>query len=415
MSRSIYRFSDQQIARINKICTKLENSITQLDIINWLGNFKEEDWDNALTISERIKYFNTSAILNELDAFLANILKSYPDKIIHVAFLGEFGKSGSHLIYYLKKCPTYKNNDLRFKILQHLRKIDTKIKNHDILLLIDDFIGTGESATKFFKHEIKQQLLSKSLSIKTIFLCVAYMEDAKKKIDQDVSNYEIIGTPYRKAFSNLGSVFGYRKKMITIKNFCSDYGKELFSVYDKEKRLTNYYPLGYGDSQALIVFNHTAPNNSLPIIWSNKNSWTPLFARSSENLISKYKEFRRSTIHWMNIAKELNIVNDINQFKSIHFNDVNYRVLALIRLKIKNISEPIICQTLNITLNELDNIYNEGQMLGYFDKNNSITILGRNTYRNILNKLRENKKKKKDLLNLEEGKVYIPEQFLGRS
>lgn len=415
MPRSFYKFSNQQIARINKICLKLENSITQLDVINWLGNFEEEDWDNALTISERIKYFNTPAILNELDTFLAKILNLYPDKTIYVSFLGEFGKSGSHLIYYFKKSPTYKNNDLKFKILQHLRKIHTKIKNDDVLLLIDDFIGTGESVTKFFNHEIKQQLLSKKLNITTIFLCIAYMEDAKKKIEQNVSNYEIIGTPYRKAFSNLGSVFGYRKRMISIKNFCFNYGQHLFSIFDEEKRITTNYPLGYGDSQALIVFNHTSPNNTIPIIWSNKNSWTPLFARSSESLISKYKEFRMSTIHWMNIAKELKIVSDINQFKSIHFSDINYRVLALTRLKIKNISEPIICQVLNITLNELDGIYNEGQKLGYFDKKNYITILGRNNYKNILNKLKETKRKKKDLLNLEEGKVYIPEQFLGRS
>lgn len=415
MSRSLYKFSDQQIIRINKICSKLENSISQLDVINWLGNFKEEDWDNALTVSERIKYFKNSAILSEIDAFLAQILKLYPHKIINVSFLGEFGKSGTHLMYYFKKSPSYKNNPSQFKILTHLRKIHTKIKNDNILLLIDDFIGTGESAKNFFNHEIKQQLISKQLSIKTLFLCVAYMEDAKRLLDNEIPNNEIFGTPYRKAFSNNGSIFGYRKKMVCIKDFCLNYGKNLFSVMDHTTQSLTDYPLGYGNSQSLIAFNHTSPNNSLPIIWSNKNSWTPLFARSSESLISKYREFRISTIHWMNVAKELKIVNDISHFKSIYFKDVNYRVLALTRLKMKNISEPIICQILNITLNELEGIYNDGQMLGYFDKKNSLTSVGRDNYRSILKKLKEKKKKKKDLLNLEEGKVYIPEQFLGRS
>ncbi|MDR6406119.1 MULTISPECIES: hypothetical protein [Chryseobacterium] len=415
MSRSLYKFSKEEINRINKICSKLENTVNQLDVINWLGNFKEDEWEKALLVSERIKYFTKPAIISELDIFLSKILNKYRGKIINISFLGEFGKSGSHLIYYIKKTPTYKNNISDFKILQHLKKIHTTIKNDGILLLIDDFIGTGESVTKFFNYEIKQQLVSKKIKIKTILLCVAYMEDAKNLIEKNIPDYEIVGTPYRKAFSNLGSVFGYRKRMIVIREFCFDYGQHLFSTFDERTRVTTKHPLGYGDSQSLIIFNHSTPNNSLPIIWSNKNSWTPLFIRSTENAISKYRDFRQSTIHWMTIALELKIISDISQFKSVYFRDINYRILALTRLKMKNISEPIICQILNITLNELDGIYNEGVIMGYFNENKAITQMGRKNYNSILGALRKNKKNKKDSLDLEEQKIYIPKQFLGRS
>jgi hypothetical protein len=40
-------------------------------------------------------------------------------------------------------------------------------------------------------------------------------------------------------------------------------------------------PLGFGDCEAVVVFDATCPNNSLPILWGgDREKWTPLFPRS---------------------------------------------------------------------------------------------------------------------------------------
>lgn len=45
------------------------------------------------------------------------------------------------------------------------------------------------------------------------------------------------------------------------------------------ERLEKNHPLGYSNSQSLVVFERSCPNNTLPIIWKEKNKWVPLFRR----------------------------------------------------------------------------------------------------------------------------------------
>lgn len=44
-------------------------------------------------------------------------------------------------------------------------------------------------------------------------------------------------------------------------------------------RLLRSFPLGYGDAQILLAFSYNTPNNTLPIFWSDRLRWYPLFLR----------------------------------------------------------------------------------------------------------------------------------------
>ena len=40
-------------------------------------------------------------------------------------------------------------------------------------------------------------------------------------------------------------------------------------------------PLGYGGTGLLLAFEHSTPDNSLPIFWANTNHWKPLLSKGS--------------------------------------------------------------------------------------------------------------------------------------
>lgn len=73
----------------------------------------------------------------------------------------------------------------------------------------------------------------------------------------------------------------FGEQSATLKNPSErEMAKELALTYGKilEKRC----PLGYGNLEMAVVFEHGCPNNSLPILWSELGGeleWRPLFKR----------------------------------------------------------------------------------------------------------------------------------------
>jgi len=90
-----------------------------------------------------------------------------------------------------------------------------------------------------------------------------------------------------KCFSPYSQIFPDRDKRERIKEMCEKHGQRLYPKY----------PLGYDDSQALIVFSHSTPNNTLPIIWAGPDNektpgvvWNPLWKRIKKKELNELNE-----------------------------------------------------------------------------------------------------------------------------
>ena len=139
----------------------------------------------------------------------------------------------------------------------------------ETLVFVDDFIGGGSQAHRYFKT-YKNNLRGRRIYY-LVFLATKTGYDFLN-CEQDLGggvkvNVEVIAaTPQRlvPAFSDDSEVFIHEKTRLAIREIVQRKGEGLFPSH----------PLGYGDSQALVVFPHNTPNNTLPIIWAgelNKN------------------------------------------------------------------------------------------------------------------------------------------------
>lgn len=209
---------------------------------------------------------------------------------IIVSYLDHPGKSGAYLakLYADENDIYYENIIEKSKLSSVLEKKSEELKSF-ALVFIDDFIATGDSACEYFaklneengstigrllaeKGEIEG--LSK-LQIFFIAIC-GYQEsrDKLKKVLEDLKlNVRIhLCDPLDesdKAFSEKSKIFPDEFKREKAKNIAFEFGS----------KLVKNAPLGYGNCQSTVVFEHNCPNNTLPILWAESKTWIPLFPR----------------------------------------------------------------------------------------------------------------------------------------
>lgn len=401
---------------INTICAQFNNKITQLDIVAWLENFDKEDWKKALIVLNNFEFFSTEAIIKELDNGLKLILENQLiENKIYLVALGKIGKSGATMMYYLKKTPTFIYDERETKKLEIVQNEDfSTLTNESNIVIVDDYAGTGDSIVEYY-NEIKGRI--PNIECKTYALTIAFMSAAKQNLIK--SNIEIIGNERIPVFSTRGSVFGYYPKAKGMREFCFKYGNKLYSL-SKYKKNKGQHPLGFKNSQALIGFEHSIPNNTLPIIWATckvsrkGKNWVPIFSRNSQQHINKAKEFRNGQIYWASIIYKLGLFKTIFQPDKMYDKEM-IQLISMISLKKMQKNILYICQILGANLSEYETIIELGQKKGLFDLDENITEQADKIYEEVKKKTKIQKSNINSELAIDEDYIYIPKKFQGGS
>lgn len=244
------------------------------DIERWLYNFTPEHRPAALELLKHIQVFTTSDIQNWskfLHGYLPPEVTTAGRQTRYVG-LGLASESGSLVAYHYRS----QNNLAVDLFLEPRQVIDTgylsaeSVKN---IIFLDDFVGSGNQAIEFWKTLDRHlgplattlnfhysALVAYKEGIDNIERNTGFKHHSVKQLDES-----------DKAFGLSSNIFpSYAREIM--RNIFRDYGVRLFPKH----------PLGYKDGQALIVFEHNTPNNCLPILWSNHESWYPLFRRSEK-------------------------------------------------------------------------------------------------------------------------------------
>ncbi|MBE1556285.1 phosphoribosyltransferase [Sporosarcina limicola] len=267
--------------------------------------FNKKDWEIEDDDSNEMSLFNRfSSLLSELsleeqnltlelterftkidfDDYMTHIKKAIAKFIsegsidmtkitrIHIAPLispEDFGKSkSSTMVHYLFKGSIRYINHIGNKKLYYTDDLNIDYnqinKEGNILIVVDDFIGTGETACSAIDYLIDEKNVIKE---KIVVISIASLEQGIQLLSEKGIYH------YSSVVFNKG-----------ITDYCStkeelDYKLEIMDSIETKIKAHKNERLGYNKSEALITLIRT-PNNTFPLFWKEKGARVAPFPRN---------------------------------------------------------------------------------------------------------------------------------------
>jgi hypothetical protein len=289
---------------------------------DWLGNFNDADEDlqarertNMTYLLSKFMYFGNEQLRQLLISLYRDLFK-YPiiegirrnnnntldETFINSEFQKELGvsrflgvgnpsESGVHMLYYLRQeCRLRKeyfinSSDIfsTLKVDEHLADGNTRsflkseIKDDAIkrYIFIDDFCGSGSQASQYLKSLVENmKFLNPDVEVNYLML---FGNQAGVEVIRNLNVFNRVEAVFTidesfRAFSPDSRYF---------KNVDNEIIEKQFAKETAEKYGANLFDngLGFNSSQLLLSLYHNTPDNSLPIFWSDRNKWKPIFKR----------------------------------------------------------------------------------------------------------------------------------------
>jgi hypothetical protein len=295
------RITSQEIVElVNKWGVYKGRKITEDQVRAWLNQFADNESQRLmLKILQNIIFYAADSIRAKMKEAQGIVQRGLVLKLkerrrkrgdILVSYLDNPGKSGAYLAkLYADENNIYKDNVIERSKITETLKAKTRELHAFALVFVDDFVGTGNSACQYFRSLVEEhgetlKKLSKepgeipgTSKLQMFFITITGFQEAQAEIEEVL---EFLALPVKvhicdpldesaKAFSNNSQIFTDLDERDKAKRIAEGTG----SVLVKNA------PLGYGDCQTTVVFEHNCPNNSLPILWGESKNWLPLFKR----------------------------------------------------------------------------------------------------------------------------------------
>lgn len=397
---------------IESLCFKFGSAVTEFDIFRWLRNFEDSEWNMALSVLDKVVYYSSDRIDETIETYIREIISKYRNRHVYILPSGNIGKSGHVMAYHAKKVIEMLNLPENILSLLNIKNLGATNKNA-VIVLLDDFSGTGVSIKGFYEHKV-QPVINEKKDITVCVLTVAFLDKAKTLLEGKYG-LEMYGDCFRPAFIRRGSVFGYERNMIEVRDFCFKKGALLLPDWEN----TELKPLGYQNSQALVCFEHTTPNNTLPILWyddyvpGTQKKWHAIFPRFVNSRIERGRRLRLNSNFWLSAMSRLKLPNI--EWSRYHTVDSLW-LISYIALKYRGRSVFYIAQVLGISMVDVEKIVDIGKQKRLIDQSGNLTHQAKTIYSEIRKKDRilENAITK-NLSKQNIKTIYVPTSFQGFS
>ncbi|MDO3506883.1 phosphoribosyltransferase-like protein [Ralstonia pseudosolanacearum] len=164
----------------------------------------------------------------------------------------------SHLIEGLRR--VHGNRVLANPTVESMRA--ERVRN---LVIVEDYIGSGKRVSDFWAEQLHPSIKSwvsygwTKLWVVAFAMHIEGLRHVSRKIP-------------KLAKTRIRSVLPASSPGITLTD-----PMRALAVRCRHRTSKSNIPLGFGGCASLIVFEHGCPNNSPPILWDAKGSWSPIF------------------------------------------------------------------------------------------------------------------------------------------
>lgn len=260
-----------------------------------LNEKKKINKNKLLKIIEEVNCYRN----DEINDYIAFNIEMVKEKYNEIYFLikNKLDSSNHSIISTLLKDGFLEKKNLIF----YSKKdgIEQKdIKEKSIILIIDDYIGSGKSIIDILKS-IENNYTKKKIGIisgiwqeKALIKIKEYITEKERKNDYIFYNDRCIKEiSYIEKYKDNEVILNYiRDKCITCK--------------DKD------YKFGYKNTGAMITINGLSPNNNISLLWrddlGNENIWIPPFRRHFNNRVIQIHKEKILKEPYFNLKKYYN-------------------------------------------------------------------------------------------------------------
>lgn len=259
-------------------------------VARWLENFLLEERETAALLIDGLKLVSETDLRRELGDLVAGLVARLPgpvaafparevaseDSAHEEGRLGGYqllppGMPGSEsVIANILTGITRRPHITADEMLPDLSLPSLRDKKVRTILLVDDFSGSGSRILKFHSALLRHPTIASwnSLHLIDVHVAAYFATDvAMDALGERFSKEKIHVVRACPTFERQGWT---EEQLVEVEELCRKH-------VPKVRRGRPDYALGYGDSRALIAFEHTAPNNLPKILWQVRPDWHSLF------------------------------------------------------------------------------------------------------------------------------------------
>jgi hypothetical protein len=268
-----------QIFSQNGWFTKVNQGLVFEKLIAMLENSTTEQKDLIFELCERYLWVPVDDFTNHLNDALgqiddAKIRDTKRIVLFPIARPADIGKikSSPALIYRFvgSNFGAKKFAHIKFDVIDSYEQFyEENFSERDMLMLVDDFIGTGNT----LEHTLIEIFKNETIKIEQLCILALVAQEQTINILQTKHFQCYIGKMIKKGISDYYTGETLERKIKTM--------QELEALIPKNSR----YRFGYEKSEALVTMNRT-PNNTFPIFWRShtrgNKKYSPPFPRYYE-------------------------------------------------------------------------------------------------------------------------------------